>query len=175
MSDRVANHSLQSSTYWLRGHRFESMDGAHLQNCLRMITRNPLAQFKQSHDAWLWECASVPDGMGGDDRLPDGGDEIFEELVDRWQWNEARSIIELDQLDDIAGVDPTWFRTRGAALDWISTHLEPATFEQLNERAAEWIRKTPTYQAMSEALLHKIIAGDCSIERTPDPLAPEPF
>ena len=168
---RVVRHSLRSSTYWVAGQRFTTMDSVHLQNVLRFLLRHPLEQFIASHDTWLWEWAQASEHGIEDDQMPDGGDKIFARLVDRWQWDEAERVANADNDDDIDPATITWMRSRSIAIQHLASHLEPSTKDELRAQAKEWIRRSPSFQAMRTELIERIIDNRAQIH-DPDRLIP---
>jgi hypothetical protein len=161
---RIVLSTLSSHTHWLNT-RIDNMSASYIQNCLRLLFRDPIATLHGCARGEIREMISTSWLDWPDDVDPDLLGSEFAELMSdvrrRCKLDAATAVLEGDEfeivrdaLDEVRGID---------------------TMDVLIERAQAWISERPTVVALSAELLKRIIDGRINVHDTIvdlDPSAP---
>ncbi len=145
MPAKVANHSLQSTRYWVGRHLIPKMETSHLLNTLRFLLRNPLGQLGQSEIRHQWECAEAEEHGDVDWDLPGGGSAVLRDYSARCRYDR-----QLETLTETSSEAASIFE---------DAVPPPPARTLLRIRADQWIRETPTFTAMSNELMTRLLNG----------------
>lgn len=145
---RIAIDTLTSSTYWWPGKvSIDNMRAEHALNCLRMLERDPIASLRGVvrgyEQAFYWAEDFVQGGSAHD--VPEEVTQILREV-------EVRT--ELDARTEGEG----WKLLDDAHIDDIVRPIP-----MLADAALEWIRQTPTYDALRHRVWQRLMAAEAEI------------
>lgn len=178
-----ARHTLQSTTSWIGGQRITDLESTHLQNILRFLLLDPLDQILSCRDAEIiasydWFDASIWGEPDFTVQQPSTGRvaEYLAQYHARLTFDEATHVGRGD-------IEPTeQFPTQTEAVQYLLDTFDdgaPWPMEKIEASAREWIRQTPTFQAIQAELIERIISGDASLAinvvAVDHDINPEPF